>query len=114
VVEDQLRRQRRIRCSVSTFAHLGGLLDGSALLATVPETVARQLRQMRPHLQIRALPFALRGGPSELLWPAAADDGAPYAFARDQIRAIARRVVPRRDRRPRRAAEVPRRAPRTR
>lgn len=90
IVEDVLRKQRRIRCSVSTFANLGGILDGSALLATVPATVAHHLCKARPHLAIRTLPFALHGGPSELLWPTTTEDDGACRFLRDQIRAIAR------------------------
>jgi LysR family transcriptional activator of mexEF-oprN operon len=90
IVEDTLHRQRRIRCSVSTFANLGGLVDGSALLATVPDLVAHHIRRIRPHLRARRLPFALPAGTSDLLWPAASDDDAPCRFVRDRIREIAR------------------------
>jgi LysR family transcriptional activator of mexEF-oprN operon len=90
VVEDVLRRQRTIRCSVSTFANLGALLDGSALLATVPDLVAHHIRRVRPHLCIRRLPFELPGGPIELLWPSTGEDDAPCRFARDRIREIAK------------------------
>ena len=91
VVEDVLRKQRNIRCSVSTFAHLGALVEGSALLATVPELVAEHLRRVRPQLAIRPLPFTLRGGAAtELLWPKLTDDDMVCRFVRDQIRALAR------------------------
>jgi LysR family transcriptional activator of mexEF-oprN operon len=90
IVEDTLRKQRRIRCSVSTFANLGGLLDGSSLLATVPDLVAHHLRRAWPHLRIRPLPFALHGGASELLWPSTLDDDAAGQFVRERIREIAR------------------------
>jgi LysR family transcriptional activator of mexEF-oprN operon len=89
VVEDALHRQRSIRCSVSTFAHLGGLIDGSALLATVPDLVAHHIRRTRPHLRVRPLPFRLPGGASELLWPNTVEDDEPCRFVRDRIRAIA-------------------------
>jgi LysR family transcriptional activator of mexEF-oprN operon len=93
VVEDVLRKQRTIRCSVSTFANLGALLDGSALLATVPDLVAHHIRQVRPHLGVRRLPFDLRGGASELLWPNTVEDDEPCRFARDRIREIAAAVT---------------------
>lgn len=89
IVEDMLHKQRRIRCSISSFANLGALVDGSALLATVPALVAAQIRKVRPHLKTRDLPFRLAGAPAELLWPAASDDDAPGRFAREQIVAIA-------------------------
>ena len=92
VVEDVLRKQRTIRCSVSTFANLGALLDGSSLLATVPDLVAHHIRRVRPHLCIRPLPFELSGGASELLWPNTVEDDEPCRFARDRIREIARIV----------------------
>jgi LysR family transcriptional activator of mexEF-oprN operon len=92
VIEDMVRKQRRIRCSVSTFANLGALIDGSALVATVPDTVAHYIRQVRPHLEIRRLPFdhIVGGGATELLWPATTDDDAPCRFARDWIIKLAR------------------------
>jgi LysR family transcriptional activator of mexEF-oprN operon len=92
VVEDALRKQRTIRCSVSSFANLGALLDGSALLATVPDLVAHHLRRARPGLRIRRLPFELPSGTSELLWPNTVEDDPPCRFARDRIREIARSV----------------------
>ena len=92
VVEDVLRRQRTVRCSVSTFANLGALIDGSALLATVPELVARHIRRVRPHLESRPLPFSFgASGETELVWPATVEGDAAWQFARDRIRAIAAR-----------------------
>ena len=89
IVEDVLGKTRRIRCSVSSFANLGALVDGSALVATVPTVVARQIRTLRPHLRSCALPFDLGGPAIELLWPAAVDDDAAGRFLRDQIVRIA-------------------------
>ncbi len=96
VVEDTLRKQRTIRCSVSSFANLGALLEGSALLATVPDLVAHHLRRARPSLRIRRLPFELPSGTSELLWPNTVEDDPPCRFARDRIREIARVAASRR------------------
>jgi LysR family transcriptional activator of mexEF-oprN operon len=93
IVEDVLHKQRRIRCSVSAFANLGALVEGSALLATVPDLVAHHIRRVRPELRVRRLPFPLSGGATELVWPGAVEDDAPCRFARDRIRAIARRRV---------------------
>jgi LysR family transcriptional activator of mexEF-oprN operon len=90
IVEDVLNKTRKVRCSVSSFANLGALVDGSALLATVPQLVAHQIRAVRPHLRCVALPFALPGSAIELLWPAAADDDPAGRFVRDQIIQIAR------------------------
>lgn len=91
VVEDSLRESRRVRCSVSSFANVGAIVDGTALLATVPEPVAREVRTVRPHLRTAALPFALGGAPLELLWPGALDDDVLARFVRERIVAIASR-----------------------
>jgi LysR family transcriptional activator of mexEF-oprN operon len=90
IVEDMLGKTRNIRCSVSSFANLGALIDGTAMLATIPELVATQIRATRPHLKTKTLPFPLKGASAELLWPAAVDDDAPCRFARTKIRDIAR------------------------
>ncbi|MCC7540045.1 MAG: LysR family transcriptional regulator [Deltaproteobacteria bacterium] len=89
IVEDVMRRSRRIRCSVSSFANLGAVIDGSSLLATVPALVARQARQTRPHLRTAALPFVLRGAAMELLWPSALDDDGPGLFLRAHLARLA-------------------------
>jgi LysR family transcriptional activator of mexEF-oprN operon len=93
IVEDVLQKSRRIRCSVSSFANLGALIDGSVLVATVPEIVARHIRAVRPHLRAAPLPFTLRGAPMELLWPAATDDDEACRFLRAQISRIATGVT---------------------
>lgn len=89
VVEDVLQKPRRVRCSVSSFANLGALIDGTALLATVPSIVARQIQAVRPHLDTRPLPFKLQGSFSELLWPATVDDDQASRFLREKIVRIA-------------------------
>ena len=71
---------RRIRCSVAPFANLGARIDGSPLLATIPATIATQIRATRPHLRAAKLPFALSGAATELLWPGATDDDGPSRF----------------------------------
>jgi LysR family transcriptional activator of mexEF-oprN operon len=94
IVEDLLQKSRRIRCSVSSFANLGAIIDGSALVATVPGLVAQQIRDVRPHLRTAPLPFDLRGAPMELLWPAAVDDDEACRFLRARIADIAATVAP--------------------
>ena len=103
-VEDAVGKQRRVRCALASFGLVGDVVDGSALLATVPEIVARQIRRTRPHLRTRPLPFALAPtdpalGP-ELLWPAATDDDPACRFVREQIFAIARAASAKPRRRP--------------
>jgi LysR family transcriptional activator of mexEF-oprN operon len=92
IVEDLLHKQRRVRCSVSTFAHLGALIEGTPLLATVPTLVAGQIRAVRPHLRASALPFSLDGAFTELLWPAAVDDDEAGRFLRRRIVQESRRL----------------------
>lgn len=90
IVEDLFGKTRNIRCSVSSFANLGPLIDGTAMLATVPELVAKLIRATRPHLKTKPLPFDIKGTYTELLWPVATDDDEPCKFVRTKIAAIAR------------------------
>lgn len=90
IVEDTLGKTRRIRCSIATFSNLGALIDGTAMLATVPEFVAAQIRATRPHLRTKPLPFEVQGSYMELLWPVATDDDEACRFAREKILQIAR------------------------
>ncbi len=93
IVEELLGKSRKIRGSVSSFAHIGALIDGTAMLATVPTMVARQIRTARPHLATKPLPFAIPSFSSELLWPAATDDDEPCKYVRGWIRTIAAGVT---------------------
>jgi LysR family transcriptional activator of mexEF-oprN operon len=93
IVEDTLRKTRKVRCSVASFAHLGAIIDGSAMLATVPTIVAREIQALRSHLATKPLPFMpFEGNAAELLWPAATDDDEPCRFLRAKILAIAASV----------------------
>jgi LysR family transcriptional activator of mexEF-oprN operon len=94
VIEDAFGKTRNIRCSVSSFANLGALVDGTAMLATVPNIVAQQIRAVRPHLRTKPLPFPLPTAYLELLWPVASDDDPPCRFARARILQIARALAP--------------------
>lgn len=89
VVEDALGVMRRVRCSVSSFHMLGPIIEGSALVATVPELVAREIRAARPALRTAKLPFALGGAPMELLTRSAVEDDPAIAFVRRHIVRIA-------------------------
>jgi len=93
VVEDALGKSRRVRCSVSSFANLGAIVEGSALLATVPALVAQQIRRVRPQLRTRPLPFPTVGAATELLWPATTEDDEPARYVRGRIVEIARTVA---------------------
>lgn len=90
VVEDLLHRTRSVRCSLPSFSHVGAVIDGTALLATVPAVVADRIRATRPHLRTAGLPFEAQGASTELLWPAALDDDAAGRFFRAKITEVAR------------------------
>ncbi len=92
IVEDVMGRSgksRNVRCSISSFANLGAILEGTAMLATVPNMVATHIRATRPALRTKDLPVPIRGSDMELLWPAAADDDPPGRFVREKIVQIA-------------------------
>ena len=85
VVEDALQKTRRVRCSIGSFHSVGAIVDGTSLLATVPELVAKQIRLTRPHLRIAELPFELTTTGLELLWSVADDDDPAGRFLREEI-----------------------------
>ncbi len=90
-VEDTYHRSRNIRCSVSSFANLGAIIDGTRMLASIPQIVAKHIVALRPHLRMTKLPFAITpGAAGELLWPIASDDDDACKFARAKIIEIAR------------------------
>jgi LysR family transcriptional activator of mexEF-oprN operon len=93
IVEDLTLKTRRVRCSLASFQNVGAVVEGTALLATVPELVARHIRQVHPALRILPLPLplALQGGTTELLWPGALDDDDAARFVRGKIVEIAAR-----------------------
>jgi LysR family transcriptional activator of mexEF-oprN operon len=92
IVEDMFDKTRKVRCSVSGFANIGAIVDGTAMLATIPEMVAAKIRATRPHLKTKPLPSSLpiEGSHAELLWPAVTDDDEPCKFLRAKIRQIVR------------------------
>lgn len=93
IVEDLLGVQRRVRVSVPTFHGAGAVVDGSALLATVPAIVARSIRSTRPHLRTAALPLALGGTPMELIWRSAVEDDEAVAFVRGLVERLAKEAA---------------------
>lgn len=88
VIEDVFRKQRRVRCSVPSFSHIGAIIDGTALLATVPDLVVRSVRATRPHLRAVSPPFTMDVTPLELLWPRATHDDEACRFVRERIIAL--------------------------
>lgn len=94
IVEDLLHVQRRVRVSVPTFHSVGAVVDGTTLLATIPETVAREIRAHRPHLRTTAPPLRLVGAAMELLWRAPTDDDPALAFMRELVARLAAEEAP--------------------
>lgn len=90
VVEDTLGIERDVRLSVGSFHEVGALVEGSALLATVPSPVASAIRATRPRLRAAPVPFVTGGGGLELLWRAAVDDDAAVAFVRARLARLAK------------------------
>ena len=97
IVEDVLGKTRDVRVSVASFAHVGALVDGTARLATLPAIVARSIREVRPHLRTKRLPFVLPTGTMDLIWPLATDDDDPCRYVREKIHVIARAIADGRD-----------------
>ncbi len=91
IVEDMFGVQRRVRVSVPTFHSIGALVEGSALLATVPAVVAREILALRPSLRTAALPLNLEGSPMELLWRSTVEDDEAIRFVRDMVVRVAKR-----------------------
>ncbi len=92
IVEDLLGVQRRVRVSVPNFHALGALVDGSALVATVPTLVAREIIRVRPRLRASALPFELPGTSMELLARAGVLDDPAVRFVHERIERAANKT----------------------
>jgi len=90
VVEDAFGQTRRVRVSVPTFHAVGALVDGSALVATVPSVVARDILRTRPHLRTARAPFSFAGGTVELLVRSAVLDDPAIELVTQHLERIAR------------------------
>lgn len=88
IVEDLLGERRRVRVSVPSFHGIGAVVEGSALVATVPELIGRRVVAERPKLALSPVPLPLEGTAMELLHRAASDDDDALSFVRGLIREI--------------------------
>lgn len=88
VIEDALGVERKVRVSVPSFHPIGSVVEGSALLATIPESVAREIVAQRPRLRTIALPFPLTRTPLELLFRSALADDRALGFVAETIVAL--------------------------
>jgi DNA-binding transcriptional LysR family regulator len=93
IIEDMFQKQRRVRCSVASFSHIGALVQDTPLLATVPEVVAVYMRQLFPKLAIAELPFRMQNGGPELLWLKATADDAACQFVRERVLEVAKSLT---------------------
>lgn len=91
-VEDAFGVERRVRCSVASFSAIGAIVDGSELVATLPDVFAAHVLRQRPHLRSARFPFAHPPGGLDLLWPAALDEDDACAFVRAAIIDIVKQV----------------------
>jgi LysR family transcriptional activator of mexEF-oprN operon len=92
IVEDMLGVQRRVRISVPTFSSVGAVVEGGALLGTIPRMIARGIVALRRQLRTTKLPpqLQLRGTAVELLWKSAVDDDEAIRFVRERVKRVAR------------------------
>jgi LysR family transcriptional activator of mexEF-oprN operon len=93
VVEDSFGRERRVRCAVANFNAVGAIVDGSALVATLPSIVASQVVTRRPHLRIARFPLSRAENGMDLLWPTALDGDDGCQFLRTAIIELAMKLV---------------------
>lgn len=89
IIEDFLGVSRKVRISVPTFQSMGVLVEGTALLATVPTMSGREILRRHPKLRLAPLPFALGSTPMELLWRTALNDDHALQFLMKHITRIA-------------------------
>ncbi len=90
IVEDATGKSRKVRVSVPSFNAVADVVAGSALLATLPETMARHLLRHRPELRALPMPFSLEGSAMELLWLKLADEDPVSRF----MRGVVERALP--------------------
>jgi LysR family transcriptional activator of mexEF-oprN operon len=64
---------------------VGALIDGSALIATLPRGVAHDIRKLRPHLRTTKPPFDIEGAYVELLQRRASQDDDTLSWLRSRI-----------------------------
>jgi LysR family transcriptional regulator, mexEF-oprN operon transcriptional activator len=85
IIEEMFGKERRVRCSVASFASIGAIVEGSALVATIPSIVASHVVTVRPRLRTAPIPFSHEAGTLDLLWPAALDADPACRFLREAI-----------------------------
>lgn len=89
IVEEMFGRERRVRCSVASFAAVGAIVEGSRIVATIPVVFAPQILRSRPHLRMASIPFSHEPGNIDLLWPTALDADPACRFVREAMLRVA-------------------------
>lgn len=89
VIEDMFGVERNVRVSVPSFLGIASIVEGSALVATVPELVARYVMSKAKRLRSAALPFDMKSGGADLMWRSAVADDPAVTFVRAQIEKLA-------------------------
>jgi len=92
IVEDTVGKTRTVRVSVPAFSYVPDLVDGSNLVATIPELYARHIMRTRPHLRASPLPIDLERSELEMLWSRVTDNDPPSRFIRELVAEIAPRM----------------------
>ena len=92
LVEDLTHARRDVRISVPSFQGIGALVEGTALLATVPTMVGRLALRHHPRLRLARFPLPLPGASMELFWRSALDDDESVCFVMDHVVRIAKTV----------------------
>jgi len=87
-VEDFFGVQRTVRCSIGSFEHIGAMLVGSDLVATVPDLIAWQARRRHPKLTTLPVPFAMPSGTIDIIWRAVVDDDPAVSLVRELLTGI--------------------------
>jgi LysR family transcriptional activator of mexEF-oprN operon len=83
IIEDTTGKMRKVRLSVPAFSYVPDVVDGSDLVATVPNLYAMHILRTRPHLHTLPLPFELPRSKLEMLWSRVTEDDAPSRFIRE-------------------------------
>ena len=89
IVEEMFGRERRVRCSVASFAAVGAIVEGSRIVATIPVVFAPQILRSRPHLRMASIPFSHEPGNIDPLWPTALDADPACRFVREAMLRVA-------------------------
>lgn len=85
-IVEEMGKTRQVRVSVGSFRYVPDVVDGAALVATVPMPLGRHILKTRPHLRCIPAPFVTTDAVSlDLLWLKSTDDDEALRFVRDLV-----------------------------